>query len=306
MVPTTSNRTELLGLPQFDYRNYTNYAAPLPEDNDIYSDVGDNLLQVALGSAVTESILPISPPAANSTYTMDFHAPAPLCETAAANDSTAVQTLYYNYSATSGGAGLTYFGWVPQAPSYPYRSNGSIANGPSFNTNVFDTIDQNAERYYTSYSGAAGWSAKLNVFVPNTPFLNSSVLNCSLNNASYTGIFDFRAATQLLHVQKNQIIGGVGTFGGFSYFANELHDSSLGEEVAAYVSVMDAFGHIMAGSVQTYHYGTLTPAATLVQSTGLKSILHSADNASLASAIEKLFENVTMSLLSSSMFTVDL
>lgn len=296
----------MLGVPLFDYRNYINYAAAFPYDVPTFSGVGDALLQVALGSAVTESILPISPPAANSTYTIDFHAPALLCETAAANDSIAVQNSYRNYSGSAGGAGVTYFAWAPPGQSYSGGANGSIANRPNFSANVFETIDKNAERYYDGYSGASGWSAKLNIFVPNTLFLNSSVLNCSLNNASYTGNFDFRGPTQVLHVQRKHIVGGVGTWGDFRYFATQLNDATLGAEVASYVSVMDAFGHIMAGSVATYHYGTSTPAATLVQSTGLKSLIYSADNATLASAVEKLFENVTMSLLSSSLFTIDL
>lgn len=80
----------MLGVPQFDCGNYTNYAAPFPYDMPGFSSVGDDLLQVTLGSALTESILPISDPAANSTYTIDSHAPALLCETAAVNDSMAV------------------------------------------------------------------------------------------------------------------------------------------------------------------------------------------------------------------------
>lgn len=155
-----------------------------------------------------------------------------------------------------------------------------MAIPPPFNSTVFATVDQNADRYYDSYSGASGWSAKLNVVVPNIVFQNSSVLDCSLNNASYTGTFNYRGTTQVLHVQRKQVVGGVGTFGDFRYFANQLNDASLGLEVASCLSVMEAFGHIMTGSVYTYHYGTAAPRATLVQSTGLKPTLHNADNVS--------------------------
>jgi hypothetical protein len=77
---------------------------------------------------------------------------------------------------------------------------------------------------------------------------------------------------------------------------------------------MDAFGRLMVGVLRTYHYGTITPSYTLVLSIALRQLFSSTDfvnyaasttNSSVAHAVESLFENITMSFLSSPEFTVD-
>jgi hypothetical protein len=312
------NRTEPLGVPQFDYRNYTNFASPLPVDDSAFDGAGNDLIRIALGCATTGSILTITPPRPNSTYSLDFYAPALSCEIAPANDSVTIQEQFYNWTGSSGGSGLNYFSWVPTPTDGSDEGwangcgNGSAANPPPFNTTAnFVTIDQCSYGWYDGYAGEHGWSAKLNVFVPRDQIINSSILlNCSLNNASYTVGFDFRDIKQILEVSNKSSVNGVPFFDDlddtFALGNASAGRGLLASEVAAYISVMDAFGRLMAGAVETYHYGTVTPYSTLVLSTSLSSLLTTADNATVAQAIEQLFENITLSLLSSSLYTVNL
>ena len=68
---------------------------------------------------------------------------------------------------------------------------------------------------------------------------------------------------------------------------------------------MDAFGRLMVGAISTYHHGTITTAYTPVRSTGFRSLIsddtysnYTTSNTTFATAVENLFENVIMSLLS--------
>ncbi|OAP61920.1 hypothetical protein AYL99_04123 [Fonsecaea erecta] len=311
VTPSTGNRTEHLGVPQFDYRDYTPFASPLPSDDAKFAGASNTLVQLALGSATTQSILSISPPVANSTYAVKMYAPALTCQVPARNDSLAIEGAYTNYADTSGGFGINYMAWVPYGDGAENGcQNGSIAIPSDLTTNKLPS---------TTDSCYDGYSAKLNIFIPfntasDATFSESSVLlNCSLMNASYTVNFDFRDRAQRVNVQSRELLNGVA---GLSSYEELFDDSpSMFNKLLSYMSVnlqMDAFGRIMVGTINTDHYGTITPAYTLVLSTGLRSQLSgvtnnvpSTSNATFARSVENLFENMTMSLLSSNDFIVD-
>ena len=307
-------------MPQFDYRDYTKFAAALPIDNAGFAGASNDLIQLSVGSATTQSILPISPPIANSTYSINMSAPALSCEETLANNSIAIAAAYYNFTATGAGAGITYIAWTPGfSPDVPpVCYNGSMVAPREFNGSTRpSTIDLCFN----------GYSKKLNILIPYRYRTNDSngdtwsdavLLNCSLRNASYSVDFDFRNRAQLVNVQKRELLEGVVGLDTYLYLLNSKNkaDVTLGNKLLSYVSVMDAFGRIMVGTIYTYHYGTVTPYYTLVLSTGLKPLLpvdsfdmytdHPTSNATIARAVENLFENVTLSMLSSNDFTVDL
>ncbi len=309
-----------MGVPQFDYRDYTKFSRRLPEDNGFFGGASNDLVRLSLGSATTQSILAISPPIANSTYSINVSAPALSCEETLANNSIAVAAAYSNFSSYGGGAGITYMAWAPgyAADVTPDCDNGSMVVPPEFNGS---TRPSTFDGCFNSYS------SKLNIFIPyfvNTmdsngdTFSDTVLLNCSLRNASYSVDFDFRDRAQLVDVRKRELLNGVVALESFTYElgSNKMVNTTLANKLLSYVSVMDAFGKIMVGTITTYHYGTVTPYYTLVSSTGLKALLPTNDtdlyarpptsNATLARAVEKLFENITLSMLSSNDFTVDL
>ncbi|OQV06566.1 hypothetical protein CLAIMM_11115 [Cladophialophora immunda] len=314
VTPSNGNRTQLLGVPQFDYRDYTPFASPLTSDDANFAGASNKLVQLALGSATTQSILSISPPIANSTYSVKMYAPALTCQIPALNDSIAIEAAYENFADTSGGAGVNYFAWVPYGDGAGNGcQNGSIAIPSDFTSSKLPS---------TTDSCYDGYSAKLNVFIPvatasdATPYGSSVLLNCSLMNASYTVNFDFRDRAQLVGVQSRELLNGVPVFSSYENMVVDVGStavfSPMANKLMSYISIMDAFGRIMVGSVNTYHYGTITPAYTLVLSTALQSQLSpdtsgkiDASNTTFARSVESLFENITMSLLSANDFIVD-
>ncbi|KAL2350505.1 hypothetical protein BJ546DRAFT_404129 [Cryomyces antarcticus] len=126
--------------------------------------------------------------------------------------------------------------------------------GTAFAFESFNTLD----------TCTTGWSAKTNVFVPRyddeAQWDTSVLLNCSLSNASYTLDSDFRGSTQLLHVEREDSINRVPNY---PYMPSPDHG------IVSYISIMDAFGHIMAGSVATNNDWTDRMYSTLVMSTSL-------------------------------------
>ena len=308
VTTATSNKTVSHIVPQPDFRTHTYFGSTTPPVGE-FDRVDDDVLRLGLASSASENVLAITPPAANSTYVIEFYAPALLCEPAAANDSIYLLAQYANWTAQSAGTSLDYFSWVP--PTDGATGLGSIANYLPFDSTTFDSLDFSAVDYGGKYAGLYGWSVKLNVFVP--PYSNGLgsdsftfvLLNCSLNNASYTAHFDFRDGQQRLDLQRGNDLAGVSNFDGADPAPPLAADSSLYNKTISYLSIMDAFGRIMTGSLQVSHYGGTGASSTLVQTSGLSPLLKTADNATLARAIEGLFQNITMSLLSSSRYVVD-
>lgn len=296
------NKTEFHGVPQFDYRYFVPFLARLSSGTGGITGLGQDMLRLALGSATTESILTITPPVVNSTYSLDFYAPALNCEISPAEDAIFLQSQYRDWINLQEHQ-LVYYSWVPSGPC----DNGSIANFPPFNSTTFSTFDRCAFDFNGSADG--GRPARLNIFLPTHPYgwlgTNSVLLKCSLNNASYTVDFSFRDGAQLLDVKRKELVNGVQNFPySVSNFTSE--GIPLASKVACYNSIMDAFGRIMVGKVQTLNWGYPTPISTLIMSTGLRKLLPTADNTSLAPAAELLFQNITLSYLSDIQYTVDL
>ncbi len=300
-------------MPKLDYRDYTRFASLLPEDIASFAGASNDLVQLVLGSATTQSILPISPPLPNSTYSIEINAPALSCQEAFANDSVAIDAAYYNYTAGSGGAGITYFAWAPAGNTC---TNGSMATPSDFTSSTLPT----------TIDACFGDSKKLNIFIPvyhveptgASSWLKSIILNCSLWDASYTVDFDFRNRAQHVDVRRRELSNGVAGLDDYGPLLSSTSQDNrtLASTLLSYVSIMDAFGRLMVGAITTYHYGTMSPQFTLILSTGLASLLpneslstdalYTVTNATFARAVENLFENVTLSLLSSNEFIVDL
>jgi hypothetical protein len=77
-----------------------------------------------------------------------------------------------------------------------------------------------------------------------------------------------------------------------------------------YQAIMSAFGRIMGGSIIVGFTSAAVAAeaatlSTLVQSTGLHSLLYSVDNATLVHAVEEMFQNITFSLMNDPQFLAD-
>jgi hypothetical protein len=147
----------------------------------------------------------------------------------------------------------------------------------------------------------------------NATYLHTGALiGCSLNSVTYTADFRFEDSQQRLDIKRGDDLAKyiVGNFNSsdFNYSDPEL-DAKYNATIP-YQAIMDAFGRILTGIISEGLTSVVVevppmPLSTLVQSTGLKNLLYSADNSTLAHAIEELFQNITFSLMSDPQFLVD-
>lgn len=293
----SSSTTQIV--PSLDFQNNADmYGSVLQgAGTGSFDRATDEAIRVALGSATSGTILPMSPPALNSSYTYEFYGPALRCEKANDTEFQFFDNLAQNYSSSSGGKALTYFSWVP---SNIDNSNNNI---PSFNQSDFSLpIDISS-----STNGS-----QVNVFLACTYNQDVStvssckspvLLYCTLRNVSYTVNFAFESGQQTMSIDSAGNGDPVNQWN--SYFA-ETTVRSITNKTLSYLSVMFAFNSIITGSID---YGDSVAAwavqSTMIQSTNLAPLLASPNNETIGSALEDLFQNITFSLFSSNRFLAD-
>jgi hypothetical protein len=127
-------------------------------------------------------------------------------------------------------------------------------------------------------------------------------LACSLMNASYSVRFDFKYPSQTINVTSIQHLNGVPATNSISIYDN---DFMAGSAPASYQAIMDAFGRIMVGSSISSHYGGVISFTTLFPATALGDLTSQVNMIApndFGPALEELFQNMTLSLLSSTQF----
>lgn len=288
-------------VPQLDLRNKLDAFGVFQVDGSLttFTNPTPDLVRLSLASASSSSILSITPPQPNSSYSLDFSAPALSCLPASDSAAESFKTQLLNYTdAVDGGAlAINYFSWTPES------DNQYIDNPIPFNTTQFQPYDS---------SFVANRAPMLFVWAgpDNATYLHTGALiGCTLKNASYVVDFRFEGTQQTLGIKRGEdlfeVIPGAINHTDPANIIDAEYNSTI-----PYQSIMSAFGTIMTGDVEI---GFDDPAAaaepttlsTLVQSTGLGALLYSSDNATLAHAIEEMFQNITFSLMSNSEFTVD-
>lgn len=111
--------------------------------------------------------------------------------------------------------------------------------------------------------------------------------------------FLFEGTQQTLDIKRANDSAGDDPWDGNS---SDPQFDAMNNATTPYRSVISAFGRITKGTIgvgftSAAVAGVATPSSTLVQSTGLNNPL-SADNATLAHAMEEMFRNITSSLIS--------
>ena len=129
--------------------------------------------------------------------------------------------------------------------------------------------------------------------------ITNFLVNYVLNNASYHAAFTFGVGGKQ-HVDITR--GAHPTPVPYYNVEGSTLDGDMLSRMFSYVSVMEGFGRLMTESVvKDDSGGTSSATSTLVESARLGRLLDntSTSNATVARFVEELFENVTMSLLSS-------
>ena len=265
-------------VPQIDFNNGENYViAGYAGD---YNSASDGVAQLVDATAAQGSILSIAPPIANSSYTTTFSGPALNCVEASQTDTAKLsQAPGMN---DPGIQQVVYASWVPTSSNNLTSPN---LNPSSSNGLASDyALDTNSSDY-----------ARLFVY----SYYSSAAFTCGLRNKTYTVSFNFQNNTQRISVQTDKDMGGVSstslsgiTSGNFGTYDNN--------PTAAYIALMESFGRIMVGNIKDqgrYNYEQ-APDLTSIKDTSLNDVRKGSNTKALGTAIEQLFKNMTVSLLS--------
>jgi hypothetical protein len=271
---------------------------------DAFASASDDLIRLAFASATLGSILSMAAPQPNSSYTTTFDGPTLQCFQGKTNDLIAMNKAASDYINNSGGIGVDYLAWVPQSrANYSYEP----LRAPLFQETDFSSPVQDDP----SIPG-------MNIFIfrPNENVYDSTgyLIQCGLYNVSYTTEFTFESGLQHLQIEpaekSEQIIHSAQYY---SFYGNQnITNSVMFNRSISYESLMYAFGVILTGSVSiSNQVGSLIVHSTLLQQTLIASRLSAAlldptpTNATIRSAFEELFQNITFSMFSSNKYLLD-
>ena len=297
LIVATVPRTTILSqiVPQLDLRNKPDTFGLFVaiSTTTVFFDATSDVIRLSLASASSKSILQITPPQPNSSYSLDFRGPTLSCWPAADSELESFRKQLDNF--TAGDSAVNYFSWTPEG------DHPNIDDPIPFDTADFRPYDDresnNTSPTLFMWAGA-----------DNATYLHTGTLiGCSLNSVTYTVDFHFEDTQQTLDVKRGNDLTKY-IVGGFNSSDPEL-DAKYNATIP-YQAIMSAFGRIMVGSIIVGFTSAAVAAAattlsTLVQSTGLNSLLYSADNATLAHAVEEMFQNITFSLMSDPQFLID-
>lgn len=312
--PREDNRTMPVPVPE--YANYLRYAQWGDGGGNYYIGPSSRISRLISSVASTGTVSTIPAPFPNSSYSMEFYGPAIECENLDPSTSALAQSLNQNVTdyGRVGGVSLGYVGFAPNCLSSSDAdcdTNDTVAAisglGRTLNSEVssgnmpFDYVS-------TDY-------AKLYIVAPDPTLAytgdNFTTIRCGLFNSSYSGTITFINGQQVLDFSISRKEGLL-TNPALSWDSSQASCDSI----AAYLSIFDALGRILLGMIRISHYGFATPDRTqiltsvLMQTRELQQLPEinreqaplTIANMSMTEALEQIFTNATLSLLSDSYF----
>lgn len=190
---------------------------------------------------------------------------------------------------------LAYISWVP---SKPYSNLSALPDYSSSSDGIW--MDSTLDIFSAD-------SARIYVFVPLSQIVDGSylLLSCSLKDANYSLSFDFNYPLQNITVISLDIGEDIPATTNFFNFNDGIASSSAQKNVQkllSYQAIMDTFGRILVGYTTTSgypDYGLNKTTGSLLHMTAINSEFGPSANATLGPALERLFHNITLSMLSS-------
>lgn len=272
-----------MSVPQIDFDN-DNYI--IWGYDNTFSSASDTVAQISISTGAQGSLLPIVPPAANSSYTTTFYGPALSCTSASHTAALALEHTFTIIAADE--QQVLYAAWVA-SPSYNLTSpNLDPANATALSGGNY-AIDQDSDDF-------------AHLFVYNYDPLFA--FTCGLFNRSYNAFFNFSAGDQQVSVHTSDNLNGV------SFSSFPLQESSTGVNVTnpgpavAYLALMETLGRILVGNIVSGDPGddAEAPLLTSIRDTKLNDLREGSNHTIFGAAIEQLFQNITISLLSNTSF----
>lgn len=289
---------------EFNYSQVANFMPEYSTDagNDpVLSSPGAELSRLSLASLSSTTMFQQTPPSINCSFTMNVFAPALSCEASPQmmrSVTNATDSLGGNAGVQS--STVLFFSWAPDS------------------RNLTTLLSSSNSADYVPLDATSNGSSQIFLYSNGPDILQSlavetqpALVNCSLYNASYTLHFNFSNTVQTLNVLKRDLLNGVAASAmqNTDFYSLTGDSKAVQNEYVAYVSLMTAFGNIVTGNIfgiqshlTGHYYVTLK---TLAMSTALGQIQGTWSNETLAATTEQMFENMTLSLLSSNSFTMD-
>jgi hypothetical protein len=262
-------------------------------------------LRIALAATAQQAILQIPSTIPNSSYNVEFLGPAVSCSTppaqnvSAFNESLVFATNHsYFGEGLFGVTGLLYNAWVPHR-SQTGDTVSDLAN-PDWNNGTITTEPDNPN---WGVGGASVYVYLPTDIVKREPIRPKGVvlLSCTLHNSTYNVDFDYKNSQQSVTVNSINFHEEVAN--PYDYSCYDLQYPN-----EAYISIMWAFTKILVGCATDSggdDDNTATYTSTLVGATSLRRFIEGGFNATsavVASELESLFQNITISMLSSEQF----
>jgi hypothetical protein len=289
-VVTRMNILNTEGSPPQLFFDPQHYASLQTVTNHIYIGPSPLTLRAAFGSAMTGQIQAITQENPNMTYTLDFLGPALRCDPAGAAFVSGLNESYMGKFGTHGDK-YYYAAWVPA------KDIGST-NLSSVITSDMPTLDvtsTDAAHIYiipnTTMMGPYFAGGQQMSF--NDKYGYQDALDCKLYNASYRASFDLTFPNQVIRVQSREFLNPVKA----STKEDDGSPVSQNKHRLCYQSIMDSFGRIMVGWDHVRDGGTTTKGSWNMMAIDWKT------RESSQRGIEELFQNITLSMLSTPSLT---
>ncbi|KAJ9222271.1 hypothetical protein DTO169C6_5400 [Paecilomyces variotii] len=342
--PTLSSTSSLMRVPRVNFTNL-DFSRIMWGSQDIeYLGPQDSIRRVAEVAAAEGELLSIPAPNANSSWQVNFHGPALSCNAVNDSLRSDIAQNILQTSKGQMGIGYAYIAWTPTSnSSVPFYQNGSDsyilkANpGGSFSevrtaplslfVGAFPTIA--TQHPVCSYVLPGNECSPAPCNSTTCLLEKSTILQCSLYNTSYNTNFTYVNGEQTVNISLGGVLNSIPYLGGLLYSwtgptiaTSPNMFSSL--ETFAYQSVMESFNRLLVGSISYSFLGTADSLSGVYQTAPNTSVLSTAlsetpelsflngdgstsvpNTESLSDAIEHMFQNITVSLMSLSQLQPD-
>jgi len=274
----------------FDPTQYANLQTTIRTD---YVGPSMNLLRTAFSSAMTGQISSIPTAFINESYTLDFVGPALRCDFADASLINQTANAYQK-QLTGIESQYHYISWVPTAVN-----KFGLTNATTF----LDMVSTDAAHIYiipnTSVAGPVyGYGMP-----SNGPYGYDDLLDCKLFNASYQAFLNFSYPSQTVEVKSRTLLNPVNAPQDISeWHRGAMNNNFEGvKQQAQRISdqaVMDCLGRLLVG----YEWWNDGYVVTQQTSWSMMSIDWT-NRVKAQQGVEELFENITLSMMSSAPLT---
>lgn len=312
-----------------DYNSFRHFAQWGGSGANYYTAPSNRLSRLMTTVTSKGSILDLTAPYPNSSYSVEFYGPSISCGPPTAFSNSEVANFIRNFSLSLGGSYARYAGFVPRLVATNETQLAAALEG------LDNTLQDN--QYVETFDRVSNDHARLYVAVPGLSSSRSSIfadttIECGLYNSSFHVDFNFNDGIQDTKIRNMTRLNGVTSA---LSIVNDCDVPSGKEKVCsaaetAYIALLDALGSQLVGWIDQSHYGPISAVRTKIinsvfmetqelhkmQEQVDESLLSTSElaappeaeplsiaNMSMADALEQVFINCTLSLFSDAYFT---